>query len=390
MSQLTVGLLSTWDTVCGIADFSSALRNALVDRGINVGVVRIDRQELALMSRSELTEEFVRLSRALGEYDVAHIQHEFGFFLGSYGMPASINMFGHALRELGRLNQPTLITFHTAPPFVFGGARRAQMGLDHLMRVAWRTRVATHIDGKHVLSIAQSRFLRKTLLDSGLKDSALKLVLPGAPPPSTPMSDGSVEKQSLNYDQTTRLLAIVGFVSGYKGHLVAARAMKYLPREYCLAVVGGPHPDANDDTFDRLLEFKRKHDKANRIRITGYVTPGERALYLRAADIILAPYVDSRLAASGSILWALSAAKPVVASSIPLFREIDNTANCMVLTTPYAAAELAHRVEELDGDSQKKEALVKNASAHLKQISWERTGEAYERHYRGLLTKHVG
>lgn len=389
MSQLSVGMLTTWQTICGIADFSASLRAALIAQGVDVSIVPIDRDELAFLSKAELLEAFVESAHRLSDYDVAHIQHEFGFFLGSYGMPASINAFARLLRELGKARTQTLVTFHTAPPFSFAGARRAQLGLDHILRLEWRQRVARQFARPGVLGIPQSRFLRRILLDSGLPESSLAFIPHGAPPLRSPCTDQASAKARLGYSQETRLLVIVGFLSGYKGHLIAARALKHLPTQYQLAIVGGPHPNGTDDTYDRVLAYKARSDKHGRIRITGYVSPEDRANYLDAADIVLAPYLDARLAATGSVLWALASGRPVLASSIPLFRELNLESPRMMLSTPGAPAELAERIRLLDEDESTKKQLVSNASDYVSSVSWERIATQYLCHYRELVKRGV-
>ena len=66
-------------------------------------------------------------------------------------------------------------------------------------------------------------------------------------------ADRDEAKAALGYAPTDRVLAVPGFVSEYKGHGVAVHAMRSLPPEYNLAVVGGPHPQSNDWAYDKLL-----------------------------------------------------------------------------------------------------------------------------------------
>lgn len=387
MGRVSVGMLSTWETICGIADFSAHLRDALVAQDVEVGIIPIERDELALLSKAELMESFVESARRLSAYDIAHIQHEFGFFLGSYGMPVSINAFGRLLKQLGRAGTRTIVTFHTAPPFSFAGGRRLQLGLDHLLRLEWRQRVAQQFARPGLIGVPQSRFLRRVLLDSGLSEKSLSVTPHGAPPVRAPRTDQTSAKERLGYSAEARLLVIVGFVSSYKGHLIAAKALKYLDGRYQLAIVGGPHPNGNDDTYDKILAYKARSDKRNRLRITGYVTPEERADYLDAADIVLAPYLDQRLAATGSVLWALASGRPVLASRIPLFQELNLDMPRMLLSTPGAPAELGERIRQLDQDEATKKELVANASAYIRSVSWERVAAMYLSHYRALLER---
>ena len=91
MTPGKIGILSTWQTVCGIADFTANYVNGLEALGHKAHVVPIDRDAHRFLSRRELAAEFERLGELLTEFDIVHIQHEFGFFTGAYGIYESID-----------------------------------------------------------------------------------------------------------------------------------------------------------------------------------------------------------------------------------------------------------------------------------------------------------
>src|SRR5690349_4349833 len=95
---MKVTQVSTWDTACGIAHYTSFLRDALEAQGVEVDVLTVDRDELRYLPRRELLDHFDALATRLPDSDVVHIQHEFGFYAGRYGYGTSVRAFSRFLR----------------------------------------------------------------------------------------------------------------------------------------------------------------------------------------------------------------------------------------------------------------------------------------------------
>lgn len=371
-----IGILSTWKTTCGIADFTATYISVIERLGRHVEVIPIDRDANKYLTRAELASEFETLAERLSDFDVVHIQHEFGFFMGAYGMVESVNNFHRILRHLKGKDCRVVVTFHSAPPFRGGRTGVGSVAREAILRATWRTRIATDVKKGGVQVVAPTRFLRRLLIDSGIGASSIQVIPQGSPPP-TEDSNGDEAKSSLGYEASTRLLVMLGFVSEYKGHHVALDAMRYLPERYHLAIVGGPHPQANDPTYDRLLARSARLKLASRVRLTDYVPRSDFDRYLAAADMVLAPYTYLELANSAAISSALASGRPVIASRIPAFEELNQGALRVLLATPNAPSELARRIVQLDQDELLKKELVSNALAYVRDTSWDLVAERY-------------
>lgn len=371
-----IGILSTWKTACGIADFTANFASTIEKLGQEVEVVPIDRDANKYLSRAELTTEFQELAERLSTYDVVHIQHEFGFFTGAYGLVESVDNFHRMLRYLRGTRCRVVVTFHSAPPFRGARTGVGSVAREAILRGAWRTRVAGDIRKGSVQVVAPTRFLRRLLIDSGIGASSIDVIPQGSPAPAS-STNGSEAKVSLGYEISSRLLVVLGFVSEYKGHRVALDAMRQLPEQYHLAVVGGPHPQVNEHSYDRILERSARLKLASRVRLTDYVPRAEFDLYLAAADIVLAPYTYLELANSAAISSALASGRPVIASRIPAFEELNQGLPRVLLATPNAPSELARRIVQLDQDELLKQELVANALAYVRDTSWDLVAERY-------------
>jgi len=122
-----------------------------------------------------------------------------------------------------------------------------------------------------------------------------------------------------------------------------------------------------------------------RVRVTGFLDAAAVDLYHAATDICLAPYLDPTQAASAGIGWAIASGKPIIASSIPAFVEINDTADCLVTSTPGAEHELAWHIERLHGDRALQDRLTTNALRYAAQWSWGTVAQAHVDLYGELL-----
>jgi glycosyltransferase involved in cell wall biosynthesis len=371
--------VSTWDTACGIAMYTASLRAGLERHGVATDVVSIDRDLITHLSRSELTDYFVALAAQARPDDVVHVQHEFGFFAASYGMPESHVTFGRFLKETRRRAAGAVVTFHS-PPVVPGWPKPPWPSSvrDALLYWQWRRRVAPQIGLGRIQAVTPSLLMRRTVVDSGCPPGAVHFVPQGAPPVDGDPAGRMAAKESLDYDGTGKLLAIFGFISRYKGYRTALAALRALPAHYELVVLGGQHPYAFDDGYEMVLKDLRRYpDLRDRVRITGFLPENEVRTYLTAADVCLLPYNEARLATSGAAMWALASGRPVVASSIPAFRELHQAAGCLQLVHPKAPNELAAAIEVVVDDERLAKKLVDNATAYCEANSWTRIAHAH-------------
>ena len=104
-------------------------------------------------------------------------------------------------------------------------------------------------------------------------------------------------------------------------------------------------------------------------------------MYHAATDICLAPYIDDKLSSSAAITWALTSGKPVIASTIRAFREINETIPCMLPVTPKCEMELAWQIQRLAADPEQQRQLVENARRYAREHSWDEIAKRVVRIY---------
>ena len=377
MTMAEVAGITTWNTRCGIASYSEDLHAALVRHGIRVQPVPIEREQLAFLSLPELRRHFDNLVDQAADSPVVLLQHDFGFYAGRYSLLDSIRTFGRMLRRVRRRRRRIVVTFHTLPPLPNRTFRVDRAWLrDAAVRTAWRRSVLPHFRGGRATAVAPSRYLRWGLVESGMDPAAIHVIPQGFPAPLPAIAD-PLARQGLGYSSRDRVLVMFGFVGAYKGHLVALEALRSLPESYHLAIVGGSHPMNGDPALERALRYVGEERLHDRVRLTGYVDRETARLYFRAADACLLPYIEPALATSGSAAWALSSGRPVIASSIPAFKELADASGGLYLVSPNAPHELALGVLDLLSDVERVEQQTASARRWALKHGWESVAAAY-------------
>jgi glycosyltransferase involved in cell wall biosynthesis len=402
--------LSTWKERCGIATYTEQLVDSLNQLGISNDVYPVDRMKLSYFSLPEIKDHYRIFCERAQAFDLIHIQHEHGFFHGSYPFNVSVKIFSLILTNLKKTRKPVFVTFHTEPAYlVLENEKSVQAstgptgtelrvfdlqnaGLKskivlkakkYVAQAQWQMSIAKFFrEGSQFQAIVHSRKSRLQLIKSGFSESSIQIITHAFPERNREFEsqDAQLVKKKLGFAAESIVLSIFGFVSGYKGYEVAIQSLRHLPDNFVLAIIGGPHPEAAesekalDDVF-RAIELAGVGESAiaERVIITGYVDTDQLKEFHLATDICLAPYLPSNISASGALTWALTSGKPVIASNIPAFKELNQAANCLVLFQPTAHRELAWHIERVSHNDHIQKELVNNAAAYVQSHSWGET-----------------
>ncbi|HLJ11924.1 MAG TPA: glycosyltransferase [Planctomycetaceae bacterium] len=410
--------LSTWKERCGIADFTESVVEHLAELGVENEVFPLDVASLRYATSAELLGELDRFARRAADFDVVHVQHEFSLFTGSGGIFDTLLNFARLLESLEAENRPVVVTFHSGAALrsllpvpqadqTRGGPNGAaaflrsaitRIRIDRAARKLeriWRRRIAPFFDGKRRFrALVHTRRTRLEMLNSGFAPESVSVVPLGYQLRGEAFFslDRDEARDQLGIPRDRLLLTMFGFVGAYKGHLVAVQALKKLPPNYHLAIVGGPHPlNPADQTLNSLLEIWEGEDPA-RLTVSGYVSRESIDLYHAATDICLAPFVQGNPTGSASLSWALTSGKPTIASNIPAFAEIQRAGDCLLLCTPNAVHELAWQIQQLARNSTLQQKLARNALRFAADNNWTRVADRLKDIYQEVqqATEHSG
>jgi len=115
-----------------------------------------------------------------------------------------------------------------------------------------------------------------------------------------------------------RVVTILGFIYGRKGHKPTVDAIPALPPDVLVVFAGGPVA-GRDKVLAYVRQKRTELGIEDRLRITGYLSEEEMETWIAASHLALLPFRD--LSASGSLSTWIAAGKPLLVSDLPGFRE---------------------------------------------------------------------
>jgi glycosyltransferase involved in cell wall biosynthesis len=302
------GMLSTFPpTQCGLATFARALVTELSASGADVGVVRIVDEpgenvpftvhELVLSDPTAAR----AAARALNDFDVAIVQHEYGIFGGRDGADV-IDILEH-------VRVPTVVVLHTvlADPSAHQHYVLARV-------ISMASAVVTMTETAR----------RRAIRGWGIDPEKVHVIAHGAAdnrgPGSTDVSDDHGRATILTW-------GLLGEGKGIEWALDAMADLVDLDPQPLYRVVGETHPRVVEREGEAYRDRLKR--KVAALGIGSMVSFEGRYLELptlldivRSADVILLPYDSLDQVTSGVLTEAVVAGKPVISTQFPHAREL--------------------------------------------------------------------
>ena len=172
-----------------------------------------------------------------------------------------------------------------------------------------------------------------------------------------------------------------GFTAGYTGHLYKGRGIRMifelarkLP-EMCFLLVGG----RPEDVAHRKLQAR----ELNNVHFTGFVPNAKLPVYQAACDVFLMPHSRRVACSSGTdiaeftnplkMFEYLACGRPIIASDLPILREILSAENAVIL--PIGDTQAWLNALQMLRNSPSRRQTLSNAGKHTAvKFSWENRG----------------
>jgi glycosyltransferase involved in cell wall biosynthesis len=135
-------------------------------------------------------------------------------------------------------------------------------------------------------------------------------------------------KDGLGLSQDDIVIGILGYVSAYKGHLDAIKALQLLPPNYKLMIFGRQHPQTikNSGEIDAymglLLKWIFKLKIKDRVFFMGELPEAEFLDIAEQLDVTILPYYENGQDGSGIASICMDMSKKVVCSTSFAFDEL--------------------------------------------------------------------
>lgn len=355
---------TSWETRCGIATYTASLVAALRELGVEIDVVPVPYLD---RDPGRFSETVARLNHA----DLVHLQHEYTFFGGIVPRASSLP------RYLGALRVPHVVTAHT----VFTAAELLRLPQEERPRQrlakqllaalpSYRASVERQpFQGARAV-IVHTAEARERLIARGIQAKRIHVLPAGLPEPSLEGGQPEqVEAMRQRYRLAgSRVLTIFGFVTPDKGYEVALEALRTLPGPVKLLIAGGTRVEHEQAYMESLKETIRSKGLESRVAITGFLEDAEVATAMALSDLVLAPHTAAN--GSYSALIAVAHGKPVLASDLACFRELQEEAGCVELFDTGDETRLAERASFLLASKGTRERMARQAREYAERRRW--------------------
>lgn len=342
--------ISTHNENCGIGKYQEQYIDAFrdIDNSDQHDFFPYSPNVIRYMNDAELTKVYDELRSTVGNYDLVHIQHEFSFF--------QKNQLQHIVDIIKSARKPLVSTIHTKPTLE-KTTRPIYTPKGIPARIKNKINNTSHLELVLPLAISEAVFVHNTftrdgLINAGFHPDSIKLIPIPVPVTADKAFRAEVDDLSSQIQRKTGdiVLATVGYLNDVKGTLIALKALRFLPSHYKLTILGGLHPQAENEEFlDKVADYIIDHSLRDRVAITGFVEDNDLLnAYVKNVDIVLFPYMRVYGSSSAALNNGFAAHKPIVATPVKAFLEINARQPYIRLSESFSYYDVARVVASLD------------------------------------------
>jgi glycosyltransferase involved in cell wall biosynthesis len=353
---------------CGIATFTKDLNDGLKQNGITTAVIAMNDglnrynypDDVAFEIEQNVMASYIRAAEYLNSnnFDAVIVQHEFGIFGGKDGI--------HIIQLLKRLRIPVITTLHTVLDNPTENQRKVINELSlYSQRLVSISRKGIELL-QSVYGIPQSKCVHihhgvHQYITKDVKDLRKKL---------------GVEHK--------KVLLTFGLLSRNKSIEVVINALPEVIRKHpdvVYIVLGATHPhvlkqEGEDYRLNLIRLVNKLNLENNVIFINRFVTNDELFSFLELCDIYLIPYLGEKQISSGTLIYTMGAARPIISTPFWYAKEMlaDERG---VLFDFKNSVQLAEKINDLLDNEEKRKTIALNAFNLARQCYWPKIAKQY-------------
>jgi glycosyltransferase involved in cell wall biosynthesis len=357
---LSYRILSTYPpTACGLATFTAALSNALIENGATAGVVRVadgpsTRRDPMVVGElaNDVHESVERAIEMLSEGDVAIVQHEYGLYGGIDG--------DEVLTVMRGLTVPVIAVLHTV---LLEPTDHQRQVLEAVVDIAAGV-------------VVMSESARARLRDGyDIDESKVATIAHGA--------DTRALAQPPAYGARPTLLTwgLLGAGKGIEWMIDAMAMLKDLRPRPRYLIAGRTHPKVAALEGDRYRDMlvRRAWERGVPSSVTfddTYRDVTSLTRLIQQAAVVVLPYDSRDQVTSGVLVDAIAARRPVVATAFPHAVELLSSGAGIVV--PHGNPEaLAHALRLVLTDPDVADEMTEEAGRLSPELSWSSVARQY-------------
>jgi glycosyltransferase involved in cell wall biosynthesis len=368
-TSIKVSHLSTFNSRCGIAEYSSLLLNGLpkyvassVYANRDAWPIDLDEEEDVVRIWEQARHQDVsNLVTALNvsDSDIVHLQYNYGFF----SMEDLTTLIDHVQGV-----KPVIVTLHRT------------IDLDRGHEIVSLSHAADALKKVAAIIVHEKHDVERL---AGFGITGNVVLIPHAAMPFKGQRSGRV------FNPGTELkIGTFGFLLPHKGlevTLTALHSLNYRGIPTSLTALCSIHPDPSSQaTHDRVTDLIGRWDLTSKVRLdTGYKTVEEIHTELDDVDILVLPYTETEESSSGVLAMLLGIGKPIIATDLAIFSGSKDA--LITIPAPAESDELTTAISELINNPNMMREKGRTAAQRALDISWGAIGQKTTDLYQSLL-----
>jgi glycosyltransferase involved in cell wall biosynthesis len=355
---------------CGIATYSQDLIEAIEDKysdSFTIKVCALQKMDIELdyphevkyFLKTWLREEYKKLALEINADDhikIIFLEHEFGLYDGSLG--------NYVLDFLEWIDKPVITTFHTV--LTQPNEERKALVLK-IANLSSQVIIMTNLSANILINEYKIANEKLSIIPHG---THLVKPLPFISNESTPFN-GKI------------IISTFGLISEGKGIETALEALPKITAKFpdvLYLIIGKTHPEVVKNDGEVYRDFLHKRVKELKIEknvlfINKYLSLDVLLEYLHRTDLYFFTSKDPNQAVSGTLVYALSAACPVVSTPIPHSIELLDGAG---INFDFGNSDqLADAAILILSDTKKMEEMQLNALHRISPTAWQNAAIAH-------------
>ena len=373
-----IDFVSTWNTRCGIAEYTSDLVTAagqrwdtrlfanretsIVDPSMEESVERV------WIADPQLPIDALVRSLDESSADIVHIQHNFGFF--------GVAQLALLIRSQ-QAKRGVVVTLHRTSDLETENLSFRLGDITDELALADRIVVHQEADATRLRALGVER---------------VEVIPIGAPQFGVLSTESARQLLGLDVPTGTSILCTYGFLLPHKGTLELIQAVGLLRKSavsVVLLVVSALHSDPISPRYlsQCLAEVERLGLSSSVRFITEFLQPNVSHLLVSAADVVVLPYVASEESSSASLRFVLTAGRPVVTTDLGIFG--DAAVALELIEQPATSQSIAAALSALLSRPDRQGELGAASRLLASRSSIDRSTEAHNRMYQSIRSERL-